>query len=299
MRLTLRQLTIFLAVAQRGSTSDAALELNLSQSATSAALNDLERLLEARLFDRVGKRLQLNDNGRLLLLQARPMLAAASTIEQQFAAGATALGANLEIGASTTIGIYLLPALLAAAPPPGAGACPRVTIANSADVANAVVQFKVDFGLIEGPCHAPDLQADPWLRDELIIVAAPGHAIFQGAQNDLVKKRALREARWLMREPGSGTREAVEQALLPHLHYLHSAGEYSNSEAIKYAAAQGLGVACLSRLVVADLMSMGRLVELKTGLPTLYRHFYLLVSRRKVMSEGLKAFLAFTRDWSY
>ncbi len=151
-----------------------------------------------------------------------PTSAALNDLEPQFAAGASALGANLETGVSTTIGIYRLPDLLATAPAPGAGACPRVTIANSAnsaDVANAVAQFKVDCGLIELSCHAPDLQAEPCLRDELIIVATPGDAVFQVAHGELVKRWALREARWRMREPGSGTREAFDQALLPHPHY--------------------------------------------------------------------------------
>src|ERR1700761_8966698 len=117
MRITLRQLAIFTAVADAGSTSAAAARVALSQSATSAALNELEAVLEAKPFDRVGTRLVLNDSGRGLLPQARALLDAAAGIERDFGLGATA-GAHaapslLSISASTTIGNYLLPTLIA------------------------------------------------------------------------------------------------------------------------------------------------------------------------------------------
>src|SRR6201994_2794866 len=115
MRITLRQLSIFAAVADAGSTAAAAGRLALSQSATSAALNELEAVLEARLFDRVGTRLVLNDTGRGLLPQARAVPAGAAGIERDFgaAAGEHAGLASLRVGASTTIGNYLLPTLVA------------------------------------------------------------------------------------------------------------------------------------------------------------------------------------------
>jgi DNA-binding transcriptional LysR family regulator len=300
MRLTLRQLQIFLAVCDGGSTSAAAQAIALSQSATSAALNELEQLLAIQLFDRVGKRLLLNDNGRLLAPQARQILDAALTIERQFAptdaGNGNAIG--LYIGASTTIGTYLLPHILASFCARQTPAIPRVMIANTADVAAAVASFAVDVGLIEGPCHEPELQVEPWLSDELIVVCAPHYRLAQIAARGAVTPALLREAAWLLREPGSGTREAVEQALVPHLHRLRSAGEFSSAEAIKHAAAAGLGVACLSRLVVADLMEVGKLVELKTTLPPLQRRFYLVHQQHKILSARLSAFMQFCRDWN-
>lgn len=294
MRFTLRQLQIFLAVAESGSTAAAAEKVALSQSAASAALNEMEGLLDIKLFDRVGKRLILNDSGRLMLPQARQILDAAATIEQQFAAsdgsGASA-GSGVHIGASTTIGIYLLPGILAAAYTRDAEAYPRVTIANTAEIAAAVANFDVDVGLIEGPCHEPDLKTKLWMRDELIIVCSPHHPILGGKPDRKVPVSALRKAGWLLREPGSGTREAVEHALMPHLHSLRPAGEFSNSEAIKHAAAEGLGITCLSRCVVADLIAMGRLAEPRTTLPPLRRNFYLIYNRHKILSARLTYFL--------
>lgn len=296
MRLTIRQLQIFLAVAQSGSTTAASEQLALSQSATSAALNELENLLDCRLFDRVGKRLVLNDNGRVLLPQAGQVVDAAKTIEQQFLMPGMAQGGGLHIGSSTTIGSYLLPSLIASYRQQHSELQVRVTIANTADIVAAVVNFEVDVGLIEGPCHASDLQVEPWMVDELLIVSAPQHPIAIGDKKVGVEQ--LRAAEWLLREPGSGTREAVEQALLPHLHHLQQSCEFGNSEAIKHAAAAGLGISCLSHAVVEDFLQSGRLVTLNTTLPRLHRHFYLIHSKHKILSLRLMQFLAFCRGWS-
>lgn len=297
MRITLRQLQIFIAVAESGSTAAAAELVALSQSAASASLKELENLLHTELFDRVGKRLALNDNGRQLLPQARQMQDAAATIERQFGNEADASG--LRLGASTTIGNYLLPHILAAAKPrqPEAGLHPVVTIANTADIAAAVASFQLDLGLVEGPSHEADLTIEPWLTDELLIVASPAHPILDKGRQAKVRIQALREAGWLLRERGSGTRETVEHVLLPHLHELRAAAEFSNAEAIKHAAAAGLGLACLSRLVVQDLLAAGTLVSLHTALPPLSRHLYLIHHRHKVLSSRLQRFLQLCRDW--
>ena len=297
MRLTLRQLHIFVAVADYGSTAATAHGIALSQSAASAALNELEDLLGTCLFDRIGKRLLINDNGRLLLPQARQMLDAATTIEQQFGAPQAGNAAGLHIGSTTTIGTYVLPHILASFAPQNAQGVPRVMIANTADIASAVANFVVDAGMIEGPCHEPDLIVESWRIDEMIIVCAPNHPLASGAAQAKVTQKQLRDAAWLLREPGSGTREAVEHALLPHLHVLRAGGEFSNSEAIKHAAAAGLGIACLSRLVVNDLMKTGSLVEIKTTLPPLRRHFYLVYNKKKLQSARLVHFLDVCRNW--
>ena len=166
LRLTLRQLQIFVAVARSGSTTAASADIALSQSATSSAVNELERLLSLRLFDRAGKRLLLNDNGRALLPRALALLDGAAGIEQMSRDGSAQMQ-SLRVGASTTIGNYVLPKLLArfvAARPPGsAGDCrSKVIIANTAAICDAVAAFELDMGLIEGPCHQAALAVTPW-----------------------------------------------------------------------------------------------------------------------------------------
>lgn len=292
MRISLRQLQIFDAVAIHGSTMAAAEQLALSQSATSAALNELEGLLNARLFDRVGRRLMLNDNGRMLLTHARQMLALAKTMEAQFSQQGRA-ARDLIIGASTTIGTYILPALIAGYQARYGAVVPRVAITNTADVASAVASFAVDIGFIEGPCHVGGLQIEPWIKDELIIVAAPGHA---WAARRKATTAILAREKWLLREDGSGTREAVESALMPHLHTIVEAGQFSSSEAIKRACMAGLGLTCLSRLVVADLLADGRLIEVATTLPKMRRDLYIVIDSRKILSKQLTEFRDFCRE---
>jgi DNA-binding transcriptional LysR family regulator len=301
MRLTLRQLHIFTAVADTGSTTAGGLHVSLSQSATSGALNELEALLSARLFDRVGKRLVLNDTGRALLPQARALLDGAQGIEHQFgistntrdgAKSSQGIATQLRVGASTTIGNYLLPALMAshlrASPATGID----VTIGNTSDIATAVARLAVDVGLIEGPCHEPELRARPWLEDELVIVCAASHPLVRADPAARVVLKALRQQRWLLREPGSGTREAVEHALLPHLHQWEHPMQLGSTEAIKQAAAEGLGLSCLSRCAVEDLLTLRRLVLVNTTLPRLTRRFYLIQHRQKQFSAGLQSFVA-------
>ena len=301
MRLTLRQLLIFTAVADTGSTTAGGLQVALSQSATSGALNELEAMLGAKLFDRVGKRLVLNDTGRALLPQARALLDGAQGIESQFGIGTGTgdrsepghgIATHLRIGASTTIGNYLLPALMAshlrASPATGID----VTIGNTGDIAAAVARLEVDVGLIEGPCHEPELQARPWLEDELVVVCAPSHAQVHGDLDARIGLKALRQQRWLLREPGSGTREAVEHALLPHLHQWAHPMQLGSTEAIKQAAAEGLGLTCLSVCAVQDLLTLKRLVRVNTTLPRLTRRFYLIRHRQKQFSASLERFVA-------
>jgi DNA-binding transcriptional LysR family regulator len=292
MHVTLRQLQIFRAVALTGSTTAAAVEVHLSQSATSAALNELERALREILFDRVGKRLILNDSGRDLLPMALAVLDGARSIETAFISGERAAPVSLELSASTTIGNYLLPGLLARFSERVPSARLQVQIGNSLDVVTAVRAFAADLGFIEGPCHAADMIVMPLWADELVIVASSGHPLAKAAKRRKLTGVELREARWLTREPGSGTREAVERALLPHLQHFRSTITLGSSESIKNAAAEGLGVACLSRCIVQDLLGSKKLAALPTELPRLTRQFSLVYHQTKVLSASLRRFIS-------
>ena len=296
LRLTLRQLQIFVAVARSGSTTAASLEIALSQSATSSAVNELERLLSLRLFDRAGKRLLLNDNGRALLPRALTLLDGAAGIEQMSRDGHAQVQ-SLRIGASTTIGNYVLPRLLArfvTKQGPGTASAWRskVLIGNTAAICDAVAAFELDVGLIEGPCHQETLAVTPWLQDEMVVVASPGERLALSAKTeDRVSLRMLRERVWLVREPGSGTREATDQALLPHLRSYRRSIELGSSEAIKHAAAEGLGVACLSSWAVEESVKAGRLDRLATTLPRIVRQCHIIVHRQKQPTPALNSFI--------
>lgn len=295
MRLTLRQLEIFSAIARSSSTTAAALQVSLSQSATSAALNELERTLSTPLFDRVGKRLQLNDNGRALLPTALAVLDGARHIEASFASPEH-VPSDLRLFASSTIGNYILPALLAGFRRLIPALRLDLRIGNTSEVIAAVRDFDTDLGLIEGPSHDSDITVLPWTEDELVIAAAPHHPLSQASARAPLTTEQLAAADWLQRERGSGTREVVEQALLPHILHLNSTLTLGSSEAIKNSAAEGLGLCCLSQCVVQDLVQAGRLRIISTRLPRLTRRFTLIHHDKKVLSAPLQRFIALCLD---
>ncbi|MBM2885392.1 LysR family transcriptional regulator [Chromobacterium amazonense] len=285
LRISLRELEVFVAVAEWNTVTRAAEQVALTQSAASQALDKLEQGLGVKLFDRVGRRLLINEHGRLLLPRARALLDAAGDVQNLFHSGELAL----RIGASTTIANYLLPSLLAAFRKDWPQARLELDVANTRDIVEAVAAFRVDFGLIEGPCHHPELLADAWRQDELLVFAAVDHPL----AGRKVTADELADASWILREPGSGTREEVERVLLPHLNRLAIGMELGHSEAIKHAVAAGLGVSCLSRHVVADLLAAGSVVEVDANLPLLTRTLFRVQHRDKAVSRGMEAFNGF------
>ncbi|HBK46955.1 MAG TPA: LysR family transcriptional regulator [Xanthomonadaceae bacterium] len=292
MRLTLRQLQIFSAIAEHGSTTAAAARIPLSQSATSAALGELEGLLGAPLFDRIGKRLVLNETGRALLDPAREALAAAGAIEHRFGLGDAAAHApqpaQIRLGASTTVGNYLMPGRIAALLREQPQVRVELRIGNTRDIVAAVSRLEVDAAVVEGPCHADELEVRPWHDDAMVLVAAPGHPCARGGACD---PALLRAQRWLLREPGSGTRESVDNALLPHLGGFGASMQLGSTEAIKQAACVGLGITCLSLCAVRDQLALGSLQVLETTLPALSRPLYRVQHRSKRFSPALARLL--------
>jgi len=288
MHITLRQLEVFTEVLKSGSTTQASAVLALSQSAVSAALADLESQLSVKLFDRVGKRLVVNEHGRLLYPRAVALLEQAQEIEQLFQED----NGSLRIAASSTIGNYLLPGMIARYRRDYPTLPLELSVGNSLDVINDVADFRVDIGLIEGPCHMPELMTEPWMEDELVVFAAPGAAILEHP----ISLETLAAAPWILREQGSGTREIVDYLLLSHLPKFDLALELGNSEAIKNAVRHGMGISCLSRRAIAEQLQMGTLVELPLPLPQLKRTLYRISHRQKHISKALERFLSYCTE---
>jgi DNA-binding transcriptional LysR family regulator len=292
MRITLKQLEVFIAVAQEGNVTRAAGQLNITQSATSMALADFETQLRRRLFDRVGKRLQLNDAGRLLLPKAIDAVARASEIET-LAASDNALTGSLRIGASLTIGNYLMPGLIGRFMRRHPGTQMQLKVGNTRQVVHDLEQFHVDIGFIEGFCHAPDIEVQPWGEDELVVFCAADHPL---AAQPTVSEEDLSQAGWILREPGSGTREVFDNAVLGRLRTINLVMELGHTEAIIRSVEAGLGISCASRLTLADALEHHRLVILPTPFLDLRREFFLLVHRQKYRTQALEHFLQFCKQ---
>ena len=284
LRLTLRQLAVFVATAREGSTRAAADRVARSQSAASSALADLEAALGAPLFDRVGRRLVLNENGRALLPRAQALLDQAGELQALFGGEHEA---PLRVAASFTIGEYLLPALVARWAHAHPASPVRLRIGNTSDVIAAVAAFEVDVGFIEGPQTHPDLRVRPWLDDELVVVAAPGHAL----AGKVATARQLAAQTWVLREHGSGTRQVTDAWLTRHLPELNVGYELGSTEAIKRVVAEGAGLGCLARHALGHDAEAGRLVVLRTRLPAARRRLATVSHRDKHLGLVTQRFL--------
>lgn len=287
MALTLRQLEIFEKIATTGSVTRAGEELLLTQSAVSMALAQLEQVSANPLFERSGRRLLLNDSGRLLLKDAREILLAVKHVEQQLQGDSDHLVGELLVGGSTTIGNYLLPALLGAFAKQYPKTRVELRVGNTLQVAEWLEAGYLDIAFVEGPCHSRGVVAVPWRDDELVVVTGPEHP-WAGVER--VTPEMLAMAPWIMREKGSGTREIFEDAMEKAGISYAIALEFGHTEAIKNGVASGLGVSCLSRVAVHRELEHGLLVETKNPLK-LRRSLTLLKRRESYCTALLAAFL--------
>ena len=292
MRYSLRQLEVFLAVAHFENITRAANSLAMSQSAASSALAELEQQFAIQLFDRRGKRLQINELGRLMRPRAEALLERARDMERDLA-GHSAVG-QLKIGATLTIGNYLAVELIARFIEHYQSEV-SLDVANTAEIARKVANFDLDVGLIEGDLQHAELELIPWREDELVVFCAPQHPL---AATVALNDEDLLSTQWILREPGSGTRQAFDRAMVGILPRLKVLLELQHTEAIKRAVEQGLGIACLSRIALEDAFKSGRLVALAVPQRDFRRQLYLLLHRHKYRSAGIEAWLALCQQAS-
>ncbi|UFH50344.1 LysR family transcriptional regulator [Pseudomonas sp. KNUC1026] len=293
MRFTLRQLQVFVAVAQHESVSRAASQLALSQSAASTSITELERQSSCQLFDRAGKRLSLNALGHQLLPQAVALLDQAKEIEDLLG-GKAGFGA-LAVGATLTIGNYLATLLIGSYMQVHPESQVKLHVQNTAHVVQQVAHYELDLGLIEGDCNHPDLEVQPWVADELAVFCAPSHPL---AQHGLASTESLTEQAWILREQGSGTRLTFDQAMRHHRSALNIRLELEHTEAIKRAVESGLGIGCISRLALRDAFRRGSLVEIATPELDLKRQFYFIWHKRKYQTSAMREFLELCRTFT-
>ena len=291
--MTLEQLRIFVAVAEREHLTRAAQALGRTQSAVSAAVRALEREYATALFHRIGRGVVLTEAGRLFLAEARGVLGRAEAAERALAELGGLRRGRLSLQASQTIASYWLPRRLVRF----RNSFPQVTLAvgigNTAEVARAVADGAAELGLVEGAIDDPRLESETVAHDRLVLVVAPGHPWAGGGP---LGAERLCESGWVLREPGSGTRSVFETALKMHgmtLGDLSPVLELPSNEAVRTAVEEGAGATAISERVVAAALDTGSLVRAGFELPT--RDYTVLVHREHYPSRAAEALRAILR----
>lgn len=288
--MTLEQLRVFVAVAERQHVTRAAESLNLAQSAASAAIAALEARHGTKLFDRVGRGIKLTEAGSLFLVDARAVLARVELAERTLADLGGLRRGTLSVHASQTIASYWLPHHLATFRKAHPGITIKLSVGNTAQVAAAIHSGTAELGFVEGLVDDPNLTAEPVARDQLVIVVGPDHP---WAGRGRIGPTHLATTDWVLREPGSGTRSVFEAALdgfgldpstLP------IAIELPTNEAVRAAVEAGLGATAISASVAAPGLEAGLLVKIDLSLPE--REFIALRHAERCSSRAATAFLA-------
>ncbi len=292
MHYTLRQIEVFLAVAHFENVTQAATSLAMSQSAASSALQDLEQRFDMQLFDRAGKRLQLNELGKSLRPRAEALMAQAQEFEHLMSQHSE-IG-ELKVGATLTIGNYLAVTIMADFMKQHTGARVSLTVENTAAIAQRVKNFELDIGLVEGELQDPVLEVIPWRDDTLALFCSPSHPL---AVKRTLSDDDLLNAAWIVREAGSGTRQAFDRALHGLLPHLHLRLELQHTEAIKRAVEANLGIGCLSAITLQEAFARGSLVELQAPQRDWSRQFYFIVHRQKYRSAGIQHWLTLCQHY--
>jgi len=293
--MTLDQLRVFVAVAERLHVTQAALALNISQSAASAAIQALESRAGVALFDRVGRHIELTAAGEVLLPEARAVLRRLAQAEQALSELEGLQRGHLSLWASQTVASYWLPPVMHRF----RLAYPKVTlslaIGNTAQVAQATADGDADLGFVEGAVEDKLLASVPVATDQLVLVVAAAHP---WAGRPSLDPAALPEVDWVLRERGSGTRQMFEAAVLaygvePAL--LRIVMELPSNEAVAAAVEAGAGATVISRLVAAAGLARGTLAALPLCFPE--RRFSALHHGDRRPSAAEAAFLAIIRPW--
>lgn len=294
MRLNLHLTRIFFAVATRGSFSRGAELLHISQSAASKAVRELEQQLGLALIERgklagKGNRgLRLTEAGRALYEHARGIFALERAALDDLLARTGIQKGSLVVGASTTVAGYWLPSYLALFAEQFPDIELHVVVGNTATISQGLLDCEMDVAVVEGGVNDPGISALRWREESLLLVTTPGTEMAGMPQ---VGPRQLSRARWLVREPGSGTREVAERLMSAEgVQWLHTL-EIGSNEGIARAVAQGLGIALLPEVVVQDLLALRRLATMNTVSSDKYRRpLFLLKRAQRPLSPAARTF---------
>ncbi|WP_343314734.1 LysR substrate-binding domain-containing protein [Brucella sp. BE17] len=287
--MTLEQLRIFIEVAEREHLTRAAQALNLTPSAVSSAIRNLEERYGATLFNRIGRRIELTGDGGLFLEEARATLTRARAAEQMLSEFGGGKRGILNIHASQTIASYWLPPYLAQFHTAHPLIDIRLTVGNTESVTGAIRRGEADIGFVEGSVQAETLLITRVASDQLILVSSPDHPWAKDAR---LSWDHLFKEKWILREQGSGTRSVFEDAMRAAGYdpaRLDVALHLPSNEAICSAVRSGKYVTAISELVTAPYLGAGTLVKADFTLPE--RQFLVLQHEGRYQTKAVHSFM--------
>lgn len=292
MSITLRQLEIFIAVAETAQVTKASKKLFVTQSAVSMALAELENQLGGSLFDRHGRSLLLNARGRFLLPLAKDITCQVSNIETIMSERNDTLSGTINVVASTTLGNYILPYLIGAFKRVHPNVYVNLLVYNTRYAEKLIFDNEMDVGFVEGPITGKeDILWRPWFEDELIVLCGPTDPLAHNEVFDI--NEDLKGKKWIMRESGSGTAATVREKFGKYMDEVNVVMEMGHPEAVKRAVESGAGITCLSALSICREAENGWLKGLKIEGLDMKRQLKIIQRKDREISDALAEFLSF------
>jgi len=290
MKISLRQLQLFVLTAKHHNVSLAAKEASLSQAAASMSLAQLEHLLGQDLFAREGKKLVINSLGKQILPQALEILQKAKELEE-FVAKPNQLSGHIHIGASTTIANYILPDIINSFTKKYPDISIQLTAFNTENCIRELASFKIDIALVEGRYLQPNIRFKPWTADELQIFCHPKHPL---TKKPNIKPKDLEQYPWILREQASGTRQMLDSVLQHHKIIPNNISIINSSEAIKNIIKHHpLALGCISEAILFDDIKAKKLASLSVKDWKLERQFYQAHHQSKINTHATRLFEKF------
>ena len=296
MAMNRNHLALFHAVAQHGGISRASAALRISQPAVSKQIAELECAVGVRLLDRLPRGCRLTEAGAILADYARRWSSLESDAERAIEEYRGMKRGRLAIGASTTIGAYLVPKVLAQFHRRFPEIELQLQIANTQNIRQMLIDGLIEIGLTEGLIEAEELEAEVFFQDELVAIANVKHPLLKKAGASI--KDLAREP-FILREEGSGTRAVVERALKKKGLKIKPLLTLASPEAIKSAVACGLGVAIASRLIIEAEVKSGLLAIVPLKDFAIRRPLRLQRMRNRAQSPALTGFLKVIEEWRH
>lgn len=281
-------LLAFYEVARAGSISAGAETLRVSQPAVTREIKELEERLGVMLFDRLPRGVALTQAGDALQAYAERIFALSGAAELELKELAGLSAGHLSIGASATVGVYLVPEIIAVFNARFPKVSVELTVANTEQVEEGLLAHEVSLGFIEGPYDDAIFEAKEIGADEIVAVVSVGHPLLRRK----VSARDLACKRVIMREPGSGTRAVVERAYAAQGLLIEPVMSVSNTEAIKRMLQSQQSIAYVSSLSVRDEIRRGDLATLNVKDLHIKRELHVLWLKGRSFSPSTQAFLA-------